>query len=367
MRWAPLAAFALFAAVAAAWLARDPALKRRSYPPGSSLNEGPQGASLAREYLERIGARPGALTVPLPQAALPASTVLLRLDVKTVRDGPPAALPEKLDSARDGGTAARPSPPPPALSAAEEAFARSGGRLVLAMEGEPASGEPRKVSLLLPGVRAVRPLVPRGLPKAALVDAQPIFEHGEAPSIVRVPLGAGEVFWLAQPELLLNARLGEADHLALLLALCAGRRPLFDEAVHGIVADSGALDLLRRWGLGPSLLLAALAALALFWRRAVIAGPPADPWRDARSESVELVDSMAALYQEALTPEEALQLYRTRVVHEIALTLAVPEPRAASVLDAHAPGLAAATSFRERLLLLASACERFRDEHRRSR
>ena len=74
---------------------------------------------------------------------------------------------------------------------------------------------------------------------------------------------------------------------------------------------------------------------------------------------------MAALYQKALSPEEALQLYRTRVVHEMALTLAMPEQRAAALLDAREPRLAGATSFRERLSLLASACERFRDEHPR--
>ena len=366
MRWAPLAAFALFAAIAAAWLARDPALRRRAYPAGSSLNEGPDGASLARAYLERTGAKPGALDTPLAQATLPASTVLLRLAIKGPRDAAPApALAEEPGA--DAGPPKKDAPSPSALSEAEEAFARAGGRLVLAIEGEPASGEARKVSLLLPSVRTLRPSSARGLPPAALVDAQPIFEHGETPSIVRARVGAGEVFWLSQPELLLNGKLPEADHLALLLALCAGRTPLFDEAAHGLGADRGPLDLLREWGLGPSLLLAALAALALFWRRAVIAGPPADPFRDPRSESVELVDSMATLYEKALTHEEALQLYRTRLVHEIALTLAVPEQRAAAILDSRVPGLAGATSFREQLALLASACERFRDEYRRRR
>jgi len=364
MRWAPLAAFALFVISAAAWLARDPAVLQQAYPHGSSLNQGPYGASLARAYLERIGAAPRALTTPLAQTVLPASAVLLRLDVQEGRDGPPRAFtPEPMDA----GLPAKEAELRMALTEAEEAFARSGGRLVLAIEGVPASGEARKVSLLLPGVHALSPSPPRRLAGGALVDVQPIFEHGEEPSIARRRIGSGEVYWLAEPELLLNARLGEGDGLPLLLALCAGRSPVFDEAVHGIAEDTGALFLLRRWGLGPALLLGALSALVLFWRRAVVAGPPADPFRDLRSDSVELVDSMAALYRKALSPDEALQLYRSGLVREMSLTLAIPEQRAAALLDAREPRLAAATSFRERLSLLASACERFRNEHRRRR
>jgi len=262
VRWAPLAAFALFVAIAASWLGRDPALRRKAYPPGSSLNEGPEGASLARAYLERIDTQPSTLTTPLAQTPLPSGAVLLRLAVRGPRDAAPGpALPE-ADQAPDGG-AKRSAPSPFALTPDEEAFVAGGGRLVLALEGEPAAGEARKVSLLLPAVKALQPGQPRGLPPAALVEAQPIFEHGETPSLARRPVGQGEVFVLAEPELLLNAKLGEGDHLALLLALCDGRAPVFDEAAHGIGADVGPLDLLRRWGLAPALLLASLAALAL--------------------------------------------------------------------------------------------------------
>jgi hypothetical protein len=366
MRWLPLAAFAIFFAAGAALLSRDPALRRRAwaYAPGSSLNEGPYGTSLARAYLERTGASPRTLTTPLAQADVPAGAVLLRLDVKATRDRRPMAFPE--GPAPDGGARAS-TPPKSGLTPEEDAFARSGGRLVLSVEGEATTGESKKVSFLLPGVSALSSSLPRALPSPALIDAQPIFEHGETPSIVRAQVGAGEVYWLSEPELLSNARLGSAEHLALLLALCQGRTPVFDEAVHGIVADVGMLELLRRWGFGPALLLGCFLTLLLFWRRAAIAGPPADPFRDTRSESVELLDSMAALYQKALSPEEALRLYRTRVVHEIALTLALPERRASELLAAQVPAIESGSSFRERLSLLASACERFRHEHRRSR
>lgn len=366
MRWAPLLAFAAFVALAAAWLGRDAATRRGIYPAGSSLEPGPEGASLARAYLERTGRHPASLTVPLPQAALAPATVLLRLDAG-----------ERRDQASFGPPDAGHSPAPAALSAAEEDFVRAGGRLVLAIRGEPETGSvavrgrrragPRKVSPLLPGVHDLRPEKPRALPAAALVDAQPVFEHDETPSVARRLLGAGEVWWLAEPEMLLNARLGEGDHLALLLALCAGRAPVFDESVHGLRSDAGPLGLLRQWGLGPALLVGALAALASFWRRARTLGPPADAFADPRSESVELVDSLAALYRRALQPAEAVALYRHLVVRELATTLGVAEARAERALAERAPALAAAQGPREQLSILVAACERFRNEHRRRR
>ena len=372
MRLAPLAAFALFAAVATAWLARDPSVRHKRYPPGSSLELGPEGTSLARAYLKETGAGPGTLTVPLPQAVLSPATVLLRLDVDAGRDQ--VRWPLLPRGEPDAGIPV--AAPKGALSEAEEAFVRAGGRLVLGIRGEKESGAvavrglrsgPRKVSPLLAGVRDLRPEVPRTLPASALVDAQPVFEHGESLSVARRRLGDGEVWWLAEPEMLLNGHLGEGDHLALLLALCAGRVPVFDESAHGLGADTGPLDLVRRWGLGPALLLGGFAALAAFWRRARTVGPPADPFSDPRSESVEPVDSLAALYRRALKPAEAVELYRLQVAREIALTLGVPEKRGAAVLAERAPALAAAQGFREQLSLLVNACERFRDEHRRKR
>jgi hypothetical protein len=342
-----VAAFALFVAVSAAWLARDPSVHRKTYPPGSSLELGPSGTSLARAYLQAVGGSPTSLTVPLERAALPPATVLLKIDL---------------------------APPSWTLSEAEESFVRAGGRLVLGMRGDRESGAvavrgersgPRKVSPLLPGVVDLRPEAPRSLPAAALVDAQPVFEHGESPSLARRRLGLGEIWWLAEPEMLLNERLGEGDHLALLLGLCAGRAAVFDEWAHGLATETGALDLLRQWGFGPALLVAALAGLAAFWRRARTVGPPADPFTDPRSESVELVDSLAALYRRALKPAEAADLYRMQVVREIALTLGVPEKRAEALLAERAPGLAIPQGPREQLSLLVNACERFRDEHRR--
>jgi hypothetical protein len=380
MRWAPLAVFTLFVAIAAAWLANDPAVRRKAYAPGSSLGTGPDGTSLARAYLEASGEHVSTLARPLAQASLPPGTVLLRIDPAGARDRPPAS--SSAEAAPEGGGSPdagiseerRPQAPEGVPSAAEDAFVRAGGRLVLAIRGERAEGRARKVSPLLRGVGALETADPRTLPAGALVGAQPVFERGEAPSVARRPLGSGEIWLLAEPELLFNRNLGAADHLALLVALAGGGRPVvFDEHVHGLGDDAGVLRLLRDWGLGPALLIATLALCAAFWRRAVTVGPPADPWRDPRAESVELVDSMAALYRRALSPAEALQLYRTRLLHEIALRLGVGEKRAETILQQYAPdadppqGRLSDSEFQARLGRLVSACERFRDERRSGR
>jgi hypothetical protein len=223
-------------------------------------------------------------------------------------------------------------------------------------------------------VTRVEPAEGRALPAWALVEAQPVFEHGEAPSVARRAVGSGEVWFLSEPELLFNGRIANADHLALLLALTSGGGPVvFDELMHGVRIDTGVFGLFRDQGFGPAILLAALAACALAWRQAVTIGPPADPWHDPRSESVELVDSMAALYQRSLSPAEALHLYRSHLVHEISLRLLVGEKRAQALLGEYVPDDGPTASrlseaeFRGRLAHLVSAWERFRDEHRLGR
>lgn len=371
MRKSPVFALLLFAAVALLWLSRDPAIRRKAFPAGSSLGTGPEGTSLARAYLEASGAKVSTLSRPLDPAKLPARAVLLRIDASDVRDG---ARPAPKRQPGDAGT---PVPTATAhemtLTAPEEELARAGGRVVVAIRGDPSSGPSRKVSPLLRGVAKLDPPQAHALRPAVLVDAQPVFEHGEALSVARKPVGSGEVWFLAEPEIFFNDNLAKADHLALLVALAGGGRPVvFDELSHGVRTDAGLLGLLREWGLGPALLLAAVAACAAAWRQAVTVGPISDPWTDPRSESVELVDSMAALYQRSLSPAEALHLYRGQLVHEIAFRLLVGQERAEAMFRAYAPDNPAAgrlsdAEFRARLSGLVSAWERFRDEHRLGR
>ena len=375
MRLAPALVLVVFAIVATLWLSRDPAVHEKAFPPGSSFGTGPDGTSLARAYLEAQGSQVTTLSGPLVPEKLSAGTVLLRLAAPAYRDG---ASPAAKKAASDGGSADAGVADVPrartALTAQEEEAVRNGATLVLGIRGAGSSGPARKVSPLLPGVARLEPPTPYVLEAPFLLDVQPVFEHGETPSLARRTLGAGEAYFLAEPELLFNGNLGKADHLALLLALAGGRRRVvFDELVHGVRTEAGLLGLLREWGLGPALVVAALAVCALALRHAVTIGPPADPWRDPRSESVELVDSMAGLYQRALSPAEALQLYRRHLVHEISLRLVVGEKQAEALFHPYAPtdvadmGRLSDAELRDRLARLVSAWERFRDEHRLGR
>jgi len=357
MRLAPALVVVLFAAAAMVWLSRDPAIRQKAFPAGSSLGTGAEGTSLARAYLEATGSPVTTLSRPLDASRLPPGAVLLRLGATTSRDGASSPLTRGA-----------------ALTPPEEGLVRQGGRLVLAISGDESSGPARKVSPLLPGVSKLEPPKARALPASALVEAQPVFEHGESLSVARRTLGAGEVWFLSEPELFFNANLPKAQHLGLLVALAGGGRPVFfDELSHGVRTDGGVVGLLREWGLGPALLVAALAACAVAWRQAVTVGPPSDPWRDPRAESVELIDSMAALYQRSLSPAEALRLYQGHLVHEISLRLLVGEKRAEALFRPYAPvddtgtGRLSEAGFRTRLARLVSAWERFRDEHRLGR
>jgi hypothetical protein len=362
-----LFAFAAFVIIAAIWIARDRESQRGTYPEGSSFNAGSDGILLAREYLARSGVHAEALTLPLAEAQLPADAIVLRMSPDDDRD----RLATPVDAESDAGVLRRPAGA--GLTDAEETFVRGGGRLVLARPGVESKAPEEKVSPLLPGIAHLDPLKARSLRPAWLVDASPVFERGEAPSMARRALGKGEVWLVAEPDIFSNDRLSEADHLALLVALTSGGRPVyFDEAVHGFVREAGTLQLLGRFGLGPAVALIGLALCALFWRRAIVLGPPADPLRDQRSEAVEMVDSLASLYQGGLTRAEALRLYRTRIVREIALRLALDEKRAAAVFDRLAPQVAevprlSKSEFTRQLHGLVSACKRFRDEHGNSR
>jgi hypothetical protein len=207
---------------------------------------------------------------------------------------------------------------------------RGGGRLVLALAGDygpvtvtrlAEKGTARKVFPLWPGVASLHPTARLGLSGPGLAAAHAVVLAGAAPVVAREPVGAGEVILLSCPEVFQNRLLGQADHLALLEALAGvreGRPVFFDERAHGFDEDAGTLERLGAWGLGPLLLLAALAAAAAYWRAAVRLGSPDRDDRDVRSDAVELVDSLADLYDRALGCGDALRLYHESFLHSLA-------------------------------------------------
>ena len=401
MRHAALLAGLLFLGVSLSWLARDPELARRAYGAGSSLSTAPEGLSLARAYLaEREGAAVSSLARPVSRAQLPEGGVLIRAEPKWFA---PGARPRQrvsfehhlqgggvLDGgssdagASDAGAAAlQPARSVGLLSAEEEAWVARGGRLLLAvtadygpLEVSPSADAPKKVFPALPGVQALLASKgARGLAGAGLVDAITIFAVGDAALLARRAIGAGDVWLLAAPDILSNQALGSGDHLRLLVALAGGGRPvLFDEYVHGLTDDLGPFELLRRWGLGPACFLFALAGVGWFWRRAVTVGAPA-PFRDLRTESVDLAYAVGELYQRAIKPRDQLALQHARLLHELHVRLGLPaaaaqQKAAELLLDWHLPAEGQKLSpaaFQHHLEALNNAFRRLRDGHRQRR
>lgn len=383
MRWLPLLVAAAFIAAAAAWLRAD-APHRAEYGDGSSLAYGPGGASQARAYL----AGPGGCAVttlarPLARAGVPSEAVVLRLQpefqpslgmIESAED-----LARAMRSGEDGG---------PLLDASESAWVEAGGRLVLAVAdaqggvrvddvaGRTAGAEAgwRKTLPLLPGVRRIDAPA-RSLSGAALAGAAGVFAVGDGIGVARLTRGAGEVWLLSCPEAFSNARLGDADHLPLLLALVAGRRDVrFDEFAHGLADDLGMLELLRRWGLGPALALALAALIAWAWRTRRIIGRPDEAPPLPRPESVDGVAALGALYARALSRREAVEAHHRRLVREFQARLGTT-PAAAQAAAERALGGWRPTSLRDpraadsdaAIARINRAFRSLRDAHRRRR
>jgi hypothetical protein len=266
------------------------------------------------------------------------------------------------------------------LTAAEEAWVRDGGRLVLAVaSGSGAAlevevghagtaGLARKSFPIWPGVRRLLPDPPRTLGGPALTGMHALWLEGDSPIVARLVLGAGDLVLLACPEVLHNRLLGRGDHLALLEALAGaggeggeggdrGRPVFFDERGHGAEESAGMLEILASWGLGPLLLLLAAAGGAAWWRAAVRVGPPDRDDRDVRSDAVELVDSLADLYDRALGRGDALRLYYDNFVRTVAADTGLQGAALAARTAALAPGLSLAElpPSRETLEPLAAA------------
>jgi hypothetical protein len=78
----------------------------------------------------------------------------------------------------------------------------------------------------------------------------------------------------------------------------------------GLGQDEGLLDLLLAWGLGPAFVACAFALMLWFWRARTRIGPADRDPTESRSEAVDLVDSLAQLYDRALARRGAARLYR---------------------------------------------------------
>jgi hypothetical protein len=276
----------------------------RGFAPGSVFNETATGLSLAHRYL---GAR--------------ARTLARRLDPDaTVPDAVVLRFRPRGEGRRDAEVAM--------LAPGELEWVLAGGRLVLGLDERLGplgvysgqAGEPRKVFPLWPGVaRFDPPGTPRALGSGLPPGTRTVVARGREALIARWRHGRGEVVFLSAPELMENAGLPRGDHLALLEALAAGRSAVyFDEHSHGLREDRDALDLVTEWGFGPALLAGGLLGVLAFWRQKARVGPPDADRREAPSDAVELLDSLAQLYDRALGGGDALRLYREHLARAVA-------------------------------------------------
>lgn len=368
--WLLALALALYLIGVAVQVRYDRRSMREVFEAGSVFNTSDEGLSLAYGYLrakaarEKSGAAVETLHRRVDPETLPPRAVVFRVQpsiAPLLLEEEVEETEEKDEEERDGEDskddkeegdgeeveAMVAERPVPLLTDAEEAWVRGGGRLVLAvaslygpLELDPIQGKStvRKVFPLWPGVTRLAPDNPSGLAGPPLASGHALFLVGEAPIVARLPIGTGEVFLLSIPEVFSNGRLGQAQHLALLESLAGineGRPALFDERAHGLGETAGLFETLGGWGLGPLVLLVGLTAATALWRAALRIGPPEREDRDTRSEAVELLDSLADLYDRALGRGDAIRLYHESFVHAVAAETGLRGP----ALEARVRGL----------------------------
>lgn len=309
-----LLAFATFAVV---WIVSDRRAAERVYDDYSTANTGESGLSLAYGYLGKQR-KVAQLTRPFGREPLERNATLFRL-----ADALPFFFdPEELDQEQFGPPKPRLNP---LLGSDEEAFVRAGGRVVVAVtQGALPSAvvtvrETKKVFPIWPAARPFELLENSGGFTSLPPRMHALFTAGEQVIVARERIGAGELYVLSAPEVLQNERL--AENLALLEGLAGEKRPVyFDEVMHGIVSGDGALALMKEWNLGPFLLLLGCAAALVFWRAGKRIGPPDNDAPEARSEAVDLVRSLGALYHDVTNETQALALYRDALTRTVAHT-----------------------------------------------
>lgn len=318
-----LAAALAFAVLSILWIITDRRAPQRIYDPYSSANTSERGTSLAAGYLARTR-KVNMLTRPVGRQPLERNAVVIRIS---------EVMPFYFDPSELGETEMGPPKPKahPLLSQEEETFVRGGGRMIVAAsEGllpMEVLKEPRMIHKVFPVWPAVQDLDPKNCDceeeLSVFISLRPdmhaLFVAGNGAVLARERIGAGDVFVLSTPDMFLNEYLSRGHHLALLSALAGEGRPVyFDEVLHGIVTGEGALALMKDWNLGPFLLLLALLALLVFWREGRRIGPPDDDERETRSDAIDLVRSLGALYHEVTTDAEAVSLYHGSLTRTIA-------------------------------------------------
>ena len=330
-----IVAIAAFAGAALLFIGNDPSVTKRVFDRFSVESTDDDGYSFAFAYLRRTGHRVGRLVTPIRNGFIERNAVVIR--------GGTFVAPFFLTNEREfdlrpkkKGEKAKPKfkGTSPLLTDAEEQFVRTGGRLVLGITSNAGPliahatmvNGAMKVFPIWPGLDGIAVSKINTMSEASLSPrAHVLFIANGEPVMTRETIGAGELIVFTFPEVLQNSNLRFDSHLALLLALAGGApalhsRPIyFDEVVHGLRKDEGSIAILREWRLGPMLVVIAIIALLIFWRNAMRVGPAEDDFRETRSDAIDLVGSLGALYERTTTEEQALALYRDSLTRTVAM------------------------------------------------
>ena len=139
--------------------------------------------------------------------------------------------------------------------------------------------------------------------------------------------GRGEIVVVAEPMLLMNASLGQADNgvLAYDLLASGGRSVVFDEFYHGLSVRGNPLWLLTKSSYAVVMIaLVGLLALEL-WRLAILLGPPLDAPTKSRRTIIEYIEAMARFLHRARDSRRFLLCeVREGVLHTVGHRLGLP-------------------------------------------
>lgn len=322
----PWVAALLFVMGSLVFLLTDKHLHAEVFPDNSIHKSSNTGLSIAHEYLKRHLSRQAsvaALTEPLDGASLPADSVVVRIQ-------PQQAPVRELESRQEFGEASSEHSDVvrPLLYPGEERWIREGGRLVLGLTGDYGplqvravnpSSPLKKVWPIWPGVTQLETHQARAFGGIDRLDMRAVFTKADMPVVAIKQFGKGELIILTCPEIFQNEHLNASDHLAMLENIVSGRNHIFfDEFVHNLGRDGGIMNVLRRFGFGALLLAGAVAYAFYVWRIRVRLGPPEDSYRETRNVTLDLVESLSPLYQEALHRHQALTAYYKALLQSVA-------------------------------------------------
>jgi hypothetical protein len=330
-----IAAIVVYFLAALVWLAFDRRVPRQAFDDLSSESTSEKGVSLAYKYLSSGGRSVAQLTRPVDANVIPRDAVVFRLveqrEPLFFRDDIPED--EEDDNLTDKSRKKKPHPKkakPVAtslLSDDEEEWVRRGGRFVLGVGSAYGPLDVRGLTIhtarkafpIWSGVDQLALPEPRGLAGDPLRRTHALYVAGNDTVIARQPIGAGDLILIGTPEMFMNEHLATGNHLALLAALAGAKRPVFfDELPHGLAGDTGFVAMLKEWNLGPFLLLLLVISAVVFWRGGRAIGEREDDYRETRSDAVDLVASLGALYDRSITPGEALTLYHHELTRAVA-------------------------------------------------